>query len=137
MNRLVPLATLVALFALALPAPTASAEAGLGAPGEQCVVMYVADYHWYYTCVDPKGGLCAVYTWEQHGVTKTPKECLVGTPVTSADAVQAEPVCIPTNGGGMDYHSEVCVDADSRTCIVRSRGGNDYGTWDDCYGTPF
>lgn len=41
----------------------------------------------------------------------------VAVPAT-AGSVAPEPVCVPTNGGGMDYHSEACVDADNGGCRV-------------------
>ena len=128
MNRLLPLATLAALVLVALPAPTATAAGELV---DECVVYYVADYHWYYTCVDPKDPSCAVYTQERHGVTWTPKECVVGVGVTIA---APEPVCVPTNGGGMDYYSQACALDGPRRCLLSHEGSTDYtGYYYTCY----
>jgi hypothetical protein len=118
---------LAALALLAVPAPAAAADPL--AAGKCYEYMYVADYHWYYVCVEPKGGLCAVYFQERHGVTWTPKDCLVDAPST----VDFEPLCIPTNGGGLDYHSFLCVDLGSLDCPVYTEAHTDSGIRRTCY----
>lgn len=120
------LATL-ALMTAALPAlaPAAAAEADL------CVeYMYVADYHWYYACVDPKGGACAVYTKERHGMTWT-ESCLVETSATPSGAPSAS--CIPTSGG-LDYHSYLCIEPSNPKCAVYTLSSSDWGIEKRCYG---
>ena len=136
MNRPIALASLAALLLMAVPAPTASAAGDVAAIG--CVqYMYIADYHWYYVCVDPKGGLCAVYFQERHGMTWSAKQCLVPLDDAAPSAVSPAAVCVPTNGGGLDYHSQVCVDAGDRRCLVLQEYSTDAGYVRKCYGTPF
>jgi hypothetical protein len=120
------LCALAALALAALPAPTAAASDPLAA-GKCYEYMYVADYHWYYVCVEPKGGLCAVYFQERHGVTYTPKDCLVDAPATAAPG----PTCVPTSGG-LDYHSFLCVDAGDRGCPVYTLASSDAGVVKTC-----
>lgn len=50
---------------------------------------------------------------------------LLSLPAASADD-GSDPVCVPTNGGGMDYHSEACVDADRGGCRVWHESYNEY-----------
>lgn len=47
------------------PVPTAQAWDG-------CVeYMYVADYHWYYVCLQPTKPTCPILWKERHGMTWT------------------------------------------------------------------
>lgn len=134
MNRPVTLASLAALLLMALPAPAATAA---GEAELDCVeYLYVADYHWYYVCVDPKGGTCAVYFQERHGMTWTPRECLV--PLGEAPAMPAATsICVPTNGGGLDYYSQACVNPGERRCLVSNEYSTDAGGYRrDCHGAP-
>lgn len=115
--RMRTLALPLALLAgLALVPTPAQADAG-----ETCVTYaYVADYHWYRACADPKDTACAVYLQEQHGVTVT-NTCLVGVP-----GVETQAQC-SFIGQDLDYTHHVCVDASDRRCPVytlRTSGGS-------------
>lgn len=123
--------TLLATFALLTAALPGLAPAA-GATADPCVqYMYVADYHWYYACVDPKRGACAVYTKERHGMTWS-ERCLVETdPTTVLGAPEAQ--CYPTSGG-MDYPSFLCVDPGNAKCAVYTVTTSDQGVQRRCYG---
>lgn len=108
-----------ALIALALPAQAAEVSAA-----ETCVqYAYVADYHWYWLCVNPKSTSCPVYEKAQHGVTVT-RTC-IGGDVT----LNAEPICTPETGD-LDYRWSYCASTDldcplyrlaqngTKTCLV-------------------
>ena len=124
MERL-PLA-LAALAAL-LAAPTVAAVDLSGQAPPECVqYMYVADYHWYWVCANPKDLSCPLYFKEQHGVTVT-KSCAVEPPATAAP----EPVCVPTSGG-LDYPSFLCVDAGNPRCAVYTLTSSDWGVQKTC-----
>ena len=101
------LACTLALAATAFAFPAASA-----ADAGKCVnYAYVADYHWYYVCVDPKDASCVVSTKEQHGTTVT-EECYGVGLTTSADPVCTEYI------GDLDHRWRYCVDAGSLKCPV-------------------
>jgi hypothetical protein len=51
---------------------------------------------------------------------------LAAAPSASADA------CVPTNGGGMDYHSQACVDPSDRKCPVYHEQHTDSGIRKTC-----
>lgn len=88
---------------------------------------YVADYHWYWVCVDPKDKSCAVSLKEQHGMTVT-RQCLPGNVQTGSWTAGA---CVPTSGG-MDYHSFVCVNASDPKCALYTLSSTDAGVQKRC-----
>lgn len=88
---------------------------------------YIADYQWYYLCVDPKSSECKVYQKRVVGVTET-RTCLVPT-AAPADAG----TCVPTSGG-LDYQSYACVDAKDPGCAVYTLSHTDAGAEKRCYG---
>lgn len=51
--------------------------------------------------------------------------------VPSASAAP-EPVCVPTNGGGLDYYSQACVDLSDPDCPVYHESWNDFGYQKTC-----
>ena len=124
--RTILLTSALALLALSL-APAVPAAGDVGSAWDGCVqYAYVADYHWYWVCVNPKDPSCPVYTKEQHGVTVT-RECVA----LGASTVAPEPHCIPTSGG-LDYHSFLCVDAGDPKCPVYTLSSSDAGIRKDC-----
>lgn len=50
----------------------------------------------------------------------------------SVAAVAPEPVCVPTNGGGLDYYSQACVDAGDLGCPVYHESWTDFGHQKTC-----
>jgi hypothetical protein len=47
----------------------------------------------------------------------------------------AEPIaCVPTNLGGLDYHSEACVDPKNGTCPIYHDRHTDQGVQRTCVG---
>lgn len=102
--------------------------AGATAPPECVEYLYVADYHWYWVCANPKDLGCPVYTKEQHGMTVR-KECVLPE-LSGADLAAS---CIPTSGG-MDYHSYLCVDPKDPKCAVYTLTASDWGVQKRCYG---
>lgn len=101
---------LVALLALAaFPAPASA----VGEVGKCVNYMYVADYQWYYVCVDTRSASCPVYTIRSNGASWFDKQCL--TP--RLGDVSAPPRCVQW-GQDLDYSHYVCYDLGSPTCAV-------------------
>ena len=119
MKLALALAALLAAAAL-LPAPAEAADPLDAWDG--CVqYAYVADYHWYYVCVNPRDASCPVYFKERHGMTWT-RQCAVET---SSDLL---PKCIPF-ANDLEYQYDLCVEPRDLQCPVyvhRHNGG--YGT---------
>jgi hypothetical protein len=93
----------VALVALAFLFPAADASAG-----ETCVnYLYVADYHWYYACVNPSDATCVASTKEVNGAS-TQQTCV---------GVRAQTRCTPWTGD-MDHMFRVCVAPSDLGCAV-------------------
>lgn len=47
----------------------------------------------------------------------------------------AEPLaCVPTNGGGLDYYSQACVDVSDARCPVYHESWTDHGDQRTCVG---
>lgn len=119
--RALPLLAAALLTTTLAPAASAATESA-----DLCVeYAYVADYHWYWVCVDPKGGACAVYFREQHGVTVT-ERCLKDEVVI----VPPAPRCVQY-AQDLDYSHHLCVDATDASCAVylwRTSGGHETRT---------
>lgn len=102
------LVCITSLAATALLLPTANAEAGT------CVnYLYIADYHWYYACADPKDASCAVYTAEQHGAAYS-EQCYGVDVMLGGTAL-----CTPETGD-LDHRWSICAAADT-DCPVYQR----------------
>lgn len=123
---LLPATALLVLAAFGPLVPAAGATAV--APPECVEYLYVADYHWYRVCAEPKDLSCPVYFEEQHGVTVY-KECVV----PALNGVDSAGACIPTSGG-MDYPSWLCVDPKDPLCPVYTVTTSDWGTTKRCFG---
>lgn len=125
MLRIVTAGALVALLLAVMPPAAAEVEN----QWDGCIqYAYVADYHWYWICVAPRDTSCPVYTKERHGMTYY-RECVVERPTFDTQAVQ---FCIPTNGGGLDYHSHLCVDTSDLRCPVYHESASDWGVRRTC-----
>lgn len=111
------LALLPALFLV--PAPAAATDAS-ALP--TCVnYAYVADYNWYYACVDAKNLSCPVYTARSHdaGRTFSSKDCVVET-----DAFSPAARCVLV-AQDLDYSHYLCYAPGDLGCPVylETRGG--------------
>lgn len=121
----------VALLALvtalvAVPAPAnAAADAEVGT---LCYnYLFVADYQWYFLCVNPKDASCPVYTVRSNhpDYPRGEPDCVAGVPaVAASDGVALR--CIWT-GQDLDYTHYVCFDLRAQDCQVwqeRRSGGH-------------
>jgi hypothetical protein len=111
--------SLLALAFLALAAPAASAGGLPVDTKDVCVqYMYIADYHWYYVCADPKDASCVVYEKQVHGVTET-RTCY-GVP----DTVAVRDLCSPEIGD-LDHRYAICASANARcpVYVAHQNGG--------------
>lgn len=90
--------------------------------------MYVADYHWYWICADPKGD-CILYEKEQHGVTVTTR-CLV--PGVAVDTREA---CV-NYANDLDYRHYVCADPGNPDCAVSTKRESGAHVTRTCVGLP-
>lgn len=57
---------------------------------------------------------------------------LAVVPSVAAADVAPEPVCVPTNGGGLDYYSQACADAGDLRCPVYHESWTDFGHQKTC-----
>lgn len=77
---------------------------------------YVADYHWYYACANPKDASCPVYLKERHGVTET-RACVVDLGVAAAGPTN--PVPDHDHDGDMEV-GKVCVWGFADACVLQA-----------------
>ena len=93
--------------------------------------MYVADYQWYYACVDPKGGTCAVYTYRSNGVWNSEPDCVL----RKSSSTETWDGCVFL-AQDLDYSHYVCVAPRDPSCAVytkRVSGGHEVR---NCVGVP-
>lgn len=107
---------LASLLLLAVPSPAAAADVG-----QKCVnYMYVADYQWYYVCVDPKDASCVVSQKRVVG-TYEQETCYGLAPVeTSTDLAVCTPYLAFINPNPVPH---VCVAGVEYNAI------NDFCVW--------
>lgn len=79
--------------------------------------MYVADHQWYYACVNPKGGTCAVYTYRSNGVWNSEPDCVVDAPAAATEAWDG---CVFV-GQDLDYEHYACVAPADPSCPVYTK----------------
>jgi hypothetical protein len=60
---------------------------------------------------------------------------LLATATALVPGASAEPLaCVPTSGGGLDYHSQACVDVSDARCPVYHESWTDFGHQRTCVG---